>query len=60
MAETALVRGVATNTAELSAAELSEALLAGQITPEEHRGLLRATDNGSLEAKAAQHPSCYY
>ena len=49
IAEQALIRTIAVNTAELSAAELSHALLTGEITPDEHRHLLRAVDKGGLE-----------
>lgn len=49
LAEQALIRTIAVNTAELSATELSHALLTGEITPDEHRHLLRAVDKGGLE-----------
>lgn len=50
MAEKSLMRTIAVNTSELTAVELSQALLAGDITPDEHRHLLRAIDRGGLEA----------
>lgn len=45
-AEKTLLRTISVNIAELTAMELSEALLAGQITPDEHRQLMRAIDRG--------------
>jgi hypothetical protein len=45
-AEKSLKRTITVNTAELSSVELSQALLAGDITPEEHRHLMLAVDRG--------------
>ena len=49
VAEKVLVRTIAVNTAELSAVELSQAVLEGHITRDEHRQLVRALDKGGIE-----------
>lgn len=45
-AEKSMMRTIAINSAELNAVELSQALLAGHITAEEHRHMMRAIDRG--------------
>jgi len=49
-AEKTLIRTIAVNSAELSAAELSQAMMSGDITADEHRRMMRAIDQGGLEA----------
>ena len=46
-AEKMLIRTISVNVAELTAVELSEALLAGHISPEQHRHLMRTLDRGT-------------
>jgi len=48
-AEKSLMRTISVNAAELTAVELSQAFLAGHITPDEHRQLLRAIDRNGIE-----------
>lgn len=49
-AEKTLIRTIAVNSAELSASELSQAMMSGEITADEHRRMMRAIDQGGLEA----------
>lgn len=48
-AEKSMMRTIAINSAELTAVDLSQAMLAGHITAEEHRHLMRAIDRGGME-----------